>query len=543
MDSNEIETLILRFRDLVTEPGGTINLHRAILQKRPLVSWGWWNKFGEKVPADVFQRLNGRAKEGPGLEVLLFDSGREQLYRAVCTQIRTAPDGARLASLVRANTPKYYRDQRYMAWFEFTSIDELPLADPESVLRDWTYERVDSFFDSGDSRYGAFYGKRVYSPAELRQQDRTIWFIRKSRVSDPSHEIRLADAKTVAPYHFPGRAIEADGNTFLWLSDLHLSSGHHNFPLKSTTSKLELAAALERDLQTMGVTQLAGVLLSGDLTWRASEDEFRLVREFVRGVQSWSKLNDYQFMLCPGNHDVRFSSDPGELDKEVTVAGSEARAEYEHLYKDLYNLAPNEFMSLGRRFLLSRAFSVDVASINSSLLDQVPGAFQGHGFVGDRQLNHVATQLGWLEDDEGPRPFRVVMLHHHVVPVTYREIPEQGRTYSVVLDAGALTRWAARFRVDLILHGHMHQPSAARLEVPLLTAGELRAWHTFHVIAMGSAGVAQKHLGEIQKNTFGLIRFEAGGVSVAVYTIDPVHARQKSDPPHFKLIVPYPSWA
>jgi 3',5'-cyclic AMP phosphodiesterase CpdA len=227
-----------------------------------------------------------------------------------------------------------------------------------------------------------------------------------------------------------------------------------------------LASALERDLKTLEATSLAGVLVTGDLTWRASEEESELVREFLRGVQSWSKLTDYQIVLCPGNHDVRFSDDPGDLEKEVTVAPDEARASYEHLYEDLYNLVPNEFISLGRRFLLSRTFSVEVASINSSLLEQSPGAFQGDGFVGDPQLNDVAAQFGWEEGDRGPRPYGMVMLHHHVVPVTYREIPEKGRSYSVVLDAGALTRWAARYRIDLILHGHMHQPSAARLDVP-----------------------------------------------------------------------------
>lgn len=536
MDSNEVETVILRFRDLVTEPGGTIQLHEAILQKRQFVWWGWWNKLGEKVPADVFQQLNQRARAG--LEVLLFDSGREMVYRALCTSIATAPDGGRFATPSKVATPTYYRAQRYMAWFQFTSIVKAA----ESDLHGYTYLRVDSFFKSGDSRYGVFYDKRVYSPAELRQQDRSIWFVRSARENDPSHEVRLTDAKSVAPYNFPERAIEDEAGLFLWLSDLHFSADHHNFPLKSTTSRLDLASSLERDLKTIGVTSLAGVLVSGDLTWRASHDEFDLVRGFIKGVQSWSKLEDYRFALCPGNHDLRFSDDPGELDKEVTVAQSEARAEYEQLYRDLYNLSPNEFLSLGRRFLLSRSITVEVASINSSLLEQVEDSFQGHGFVGDKQLDGVATALGWREGDVGPRPMRIVMLHHHVVPVTYREIPKSGRIYSVVLDAGALIRWATRYRIDLIIHGHMHQPSATVLKAPTSSSGELRAWHTMHVIGMGSTGVGHDDLGEIQKNTFGLMRFEAQGLSVSVYTIDPVRPREQNDQPYFEVTVPYPAW-
>ena len=37
--------------------------------------WGWWNKAGERAPAEVFQHLQGVA-HGAGLDLLLFDSGR-----------------------------------------------------------------------------------------------------------------------------------------------------------------------------------------------------------------------------------------------------------------------------------------------------------------------------------------------------------------------------------------------------------------------------------------------------------------------------------
>jgi DNA repair exonuclease SbcCD nuclease subunit len=429
-----------------------------------------------------------------------------------------------------------------MAWFCFTSIDQDPAADPDEVLRRYTYERVDSFFETGESRYSPFYGKRVFSPAELRQQDRTIWFVRDSRPDDPSQEIQLLQPTSVAPYHFPNRAIEDDGDTFLWLSDLHLSEDHHNFPLKATTSRFDLAGALERDLKNMGVKRIAAVLISGDLTWSSAATEFHFVSEFLRGIKSWSKLDNYQFVLCPGNHDMTFSASPGELDSEVTAAAATARAGYARLYEDLYGLRPNDYLSLGRRFLLARGIPVEIASINSSLLDQIEGAFQGHGFVGEQQLADLARQLRWDEGGGTPRALRIAMLHHHVVPITYREIPQQGRIYSVALDAGALTRWAARHRVDMILHGHMHQPAAARLQVPLSTTGNLQDWHEVQIIGMGSTGVARGELGEIGRNTFGLIRFKSEGVALSIYTIDPVRPREVTDPPYFEIQVSYPRW-
>ena len=56
----------------------------------------------------------------------------------------------------------------------------------------------------------------------------------------------------------------------------------------------------------------------------------------------------------------------------------------------------------------------------------------------------------------------MVVLHHHVVPILYREVPVYERQASVVYDAGALCRWLAQWEVDLVLHGHMHDPAAVK---------------------------------------------------------------------------------
>ena len=67
----DVETLILRFRDLATSEGQTIRLHREIIRKHKYVWWGWWNKFGEKVPIDLFTELTSRMAKGP-LDLYLF---------------------------------------------------------------------------------------------------------------------------------------------------------------------------------------------------------------------------------------------------------------------------------------------------------------------------------------------------------------------------------------------------------------------------------------------------------------------------------------
>src|SRR5262249_28655161 len=153
---------------------------------------------------------------------------------------------------------------------------------------------------------------------------------------------------------------------------------------------------------------------------------------------------------------------------------------------------------------------------------QRAGVFRGHGFVGEDQLKDAANAFGWSsESTAGGRPFRIVMLHHHLVPVNYREQPDPTISYSVTLDAEALMRWVVQYRVDIVLHGHMHQPSCVRLSKPLELKGEVRGWHDFYVVGMGSTGVARDHQGAIGRNTFGVLSFDAQGVKVTVYGVYP----------------------
>lgn len=71
----------------------------------------------------------------------------------------------------------------------------------------------------------------------------------------------------------------------------------------------------------------------------------------------------------------------------------------------------------------------------------------------------------WMEDRfaEYPDGFRVVAMHHHLVPV-----PGTGRERNVVYDAGDLLRVLAANGVDLVLCGHKHVPNVWRLEDMLI---------------------------------------------------------------------------
>lgn len=511
-------SLVLRFRDLVTTPGDSLELHRKLLgPKKPRVWWGWWNKAGERAPAEVFQHLQEIAHRD-GLPVYLFDSGRARLHRARCTDIqwRSAP----FPSPKRTATPAYYRDQQYVAWFELAEIEAEET--PPAELHQWSYYRVDAFFQNVPSRFETFYDKRVSSLEELRQQDRSVWFVRPFEPQHRTHEVSLLDARTLSPDNFPSDFQQLEEDTLLWLSDPHYSvDGHHAFARLDRPGERPGERTLDHAIQReLGDRKVGGLLISGDLTWKSHPSEFEQAKDMI-----WRLFGGmpYRVAICPGNHDLAFSKDPADKNARIGTVAADARAAWSEFYTRLYYLPPDPLLASGRRFLVGNAVPVEVACLNSSHLQQYPEAFQGHGFVGDDQLDRVADRMGWSRHSPRSMPFRMVMLHHHVVPVTHRELPKAHQSYSVVLDAVALLRWCVRHGVRLILHGHMHQPHVSRLSLRRDDGG----WHEITIASMGSSGVEQTHLGEVAKNTFGLLRFGEAGVDITFHTIHRVNPSEE----------------
>lgn len=533
--------MILRFRDLVTSHGETIKQHADLAKSKKAVWWGWWNKAGECVPTQAFGRLKDLARRKNGLSLLLFDSGQECLYRATATDLHWDPSLVLTKSPSPPATPAYYRSQKYFGWFKLESIDPTPL-DPTTVNQ-YTYVDVDEFFSPVQPGYKAFDGKQVSSLNELTLQNRTIWFVRPFRNGDTTHQISLLDAKRLDPADFPAQALQTRATTLLWVSDLHFGA-EHGFPLESEAARRSLGHAVENAVKELATEHrrspdIGGVLVSGDITWTGSPAEFTQAKSFFQWTGRWTALTAYHFAICPGNHDVAFSKDPTSYDTPVSVAAPEAQAAFSDFYQSIFYRRPNEYLSSGRRFLLGNASVVEVVMLNSSLLSNVKGAFQGHGFLGHAQLEHAATAMEWKAHTSGRRAFRIVVLHHHILPVTYRDLPITGAPYSVVLDAEALLRWAVDHRVDLILHGHMHQPFYSRITRPVKPEEPMGPTHEVAIIGMGSAGVKTAHLGEIARNVFGLIEFGTTAATVTLVTIHPTNTPQQ----HWTINVPYRTMA
>jgi Calcineurin-like phosphoesterase len=426
------ETMALRFRDLSIED--TVGAHNAIASEHGYVWWGWWNKPEERTPRGVFADLERRIQGGGApLEIYLVDSGHERLYAAMLEQIHVTPGlqgDERGATPEPDRTPAYYRETPYRVWFKFRG--EIEERDRETI-REFSYKEVSEELFVDDRHQDRYDGKRVESLEEmLSRRHRTIYFLRPFAVGDREGELQFVAEEDPKPFQV--HPIVGSSDYLLLLSDLHFSEGgQHQFALRPEVGNPDLFNILKEDVDTRFPDQPpVAVIVSGDLTWHGSPDEFEYAREFLSRLRSAWGLDWSQFVVVPGNHDITWlrgdGADPGRPPQP------EAEDAYRRFFGQALRFNAPEQLSLGRRYLLGNFVPVDVVAVNSCRLEQE--TYRGYGFVGLDQVREAFEGMGWRTGSEPGPKVRVLVLHHHVVPV----VPREARGAELQLDP---RRWRA----------------------------------------------------------------------------------------------------
>lgn len=530
----QCKTLILRFRDLVTSIGDTIRLHQEIIAEHPTeaVWWGWWAKPGEQCPRDLL-RLKVKISKENFLTVYLFDSGQCKLFKAKMTDISAMAGKHACPSPHNTRTPKYYAGQKYDVWFEFSEIEEVG----EQVLSRFSYsDKIKDFFVEG-AQFKIFENKQISSFRELQAQDRTIWFVDEfSKTMHSTHEVILSNANISVPSIFPKRPVDISNGKIVWFSDLHFDENekYHQFN-KHDYIKLDNLIN-EKIVSNDKVLDVEALIVSGDLTWKATKKEFESAEVFLENLCSVKKLNIDGIGICPGNHDVSFSDsyDPAVKDAlekyhemqqgsgsltnaewdllVATPVHSKSKANYEEFFKKITGVNPNEYLSMGKRYLIKNQKVVDVCFLNSNSLQQHKLAFQGQGFVGSEQLVDAEDQMGWKTNRKIKGGYRVVVLHHNLFPVNFTNVPYISAPSGLVYDTQSIFKWCFDNGVDLILHGHTHERFASKITRKFDDQNK-----SLWVVGLGSTGVIKEHL--VGKNEFAELDFNNDRIEVVFYNI------------------------
>lgn len=382
-------------------------------------------------------------------------------------------------------------------------------------MRKFSYCKVDDFFVSGHSPFDPFYAKQIYSADELQEQQRTIWFVRDYKIGDKTHEIYSYSAQS------GGRNVEYDfkllrTNSLLWVSDLHFSEEHHAFKVEPGNDN-RLSIRLKKELDALpSKDNISFVIVSGDFTYEATEEEFRFAQQFISDLNSMYQLDEKNYAICPGNHDIRLSKRGFKIDEKVSVASEEAKEGYVRFYRKIFGVEPTDSLYSIKRFLTPDMVPVKVISVNTCLLQQGEH-FMGMGFIGNDQLASIEKDLTITKDKQ---TVRILVMHNHLLPVMYSEQPKVSQMYSMMLDSEAVSQFTAKNRIGVVLHGHTHKEYYAEI-IRKNGANEIKDKQKFYVVGLGSTGAVQADLSEGRNNMFAVLSFFRDYLQIAQYDLKP----------------------
>ena len=247
----------------------------------------------------------------------------------------------------------------------------------------------------------------------------------------------------------------------LHVSDLHFGSRHsssrphastHYYTKNGEPDPKKLAEIISRD-DDCG--QVSCIVISGDLVWNGTAEEYGLAHTFVSRVgELWPKI---PLVVCPGNHDV---------DRGAAIPVEDRQADYLAFANKLYSVSPESSMPLpgnvyGRDGIVSCHLlqGMFVATVNSAArLDTTgipvivgPDALEG--------LQGAMSELGVPQN-----ALRTFVLHHHLFPFSEPpatdtispDSPSELIDDSMVANSAKLQSWLDKNGFHLVLHGHKH---------------------------------------------------------------------------------------
>jgi predicted MPP superfamily phosphohydrolase len=489
-------TAILRFSDAEKIP--TVGAHLEIINSKKFVWWAWWRKDKESPSLDVLRKLQGEIKVHTPLRIGLVNrKGEESFHVASCVDLQYAADGSKINSPDPDLTPEYYRADTYPAWFKFQAIDTISRAD---FVREFV---VVPYLDP--TLYEVFW-----------------------KVNGDLNTVEVTPGET-----WTMNQVRTCGEVILHISDLHFGDlhgfpTHHSQPGRGVDGRPlweVISTCVRRDL---GV-QIGVVVVSGDLISKGKGESYIEARDFLEQLLHALSLDKSHCVIVPGNHDL------------WTIGAEHPTRDYAHErpYRDFMEaFFKSEFRSLERvrRYVTPSGRDLIFVELNSARIRS--DELKEYGYVAkhryDRLLTFIADSL--RQENNSATPIFFAVLHHHVMPVSCVEIPDEKRPVSICLDAGELMDEFQNFGIQFVLHGHQHAPFVGTTSrLPRNSLAEEYVPRPIYVIGCGSSGGKREILPrDLESNTFGICRPDGDKLKVAVekYTeaAAPVSYRQVSLP-------------
>lgn len=233
---------------------------------------------------------------------------------------------------------------------------------------------------------------------------------------------------------------------------LHLSDPHFGTEQAPVVSALlATSTALSPDL----------IVISGDITQRAHRHQFKQAAQFI------AQLPHVPMLVVPGNHDISLLNVPQRLLRP-----------YQYF---------RQYISQHTESVVSRG-AIELIGFNSTS--------RWRHKKGELDCQRIAEYLDRLPAKTAGH-LRVCSFHH---PLTYQHAGTEQDTLGKSAEVAATL---ARFQVDLVLNGHLHDPY-------ILPSQQVFADLPYHMI-LAQAGTCTSHrLRRGIPNSFNVYDYETG---------------------------------
>jgi 3',5'-cyclic AMP phosphodiesterase CpdA len=242
-------------------------------------------------------------------------------------------------------------------------------------------------------------------------------------------------------------------------SDIHFGSGHRFVPPPTPDGDRgapigypNLAQKLQEDFIGADPGCPVIVCITGDITTKASYDEFVEAEEFINSLMGSTIYGRTQsinsIFVVPGNHDVNY------LGKTI----GERWQPWTEFYNRLYNTnhKREDPWATAKVHDLIDDMGIVVLCLNSSIYVEKGTASERRGELDIKQLDRIKKELEAIPTLKLESAIRIALIHHH--PVLIPVLVEGDRGYDAVFRSDKLLSILHQFGFHLFLHGHKHYP-------------------------------------------------------------------------------------
>jgi 3',5'-cyclic AMP phosphodiesterase CpdA len=271
--------------------------------------------------------------------------------------------------------------------------------------------------------------------------------------------------------------------------------------------KASLGKLIADDLRSLNLLDRVDlIVISGDVVWTASQDEFNRARDVINEILALCKIKKEKMVLVPGNHDLMWN--PSVFAGKSAPGARVSRESYD-TFAQLLGLEKLDTFSFHEILSRSERLRLRVIGIDSNYVEGPENA--GIGFVDSQALDKIDQEI---DRAEKKAQLTWIVTHHHVLPIT--STPESDARLgkiSVMGNAAELLSRAAKWKAELVLHGHEHQPGitvAMRWTSDFPTAD----FHPLVVLCAGSCGAKREKLGPISRNHYHVVIRRAESMTI-----------------------------